>query len=52
MLNHINITYIAELKNNSNESIIEEMYSNKEIMIRKILNFKNINILLLIPIIV
>ena len=43
LLNHINITYIAELKNNTNESIIEEMYSDKEMAIRKILNFTHIN---------
>ena len=43
LLNNTNITYIAELKNITNESIIDEMSKNKELTIKQIINFTDIN---------
>ena len=43
LLNKINITYIAEFKKITNKSLIEEMSSNKELTIKKFLNFTRIN---------
>ena len=43
LLNKINITHIAKIKKIFNESKIEEMSSNKELTINRILNFTRIN---------
>ena len=43
LLNNTNISYIAELKNITNESIIDEMSKNKELTIKQIINFTDIN---------
>ena len=43
LLNSTNITYIAELKNITNNTIIDEMSNNKKLIIEQLLNFTFIN---------